>query len=351
MKLFKCFVLSVLVISLSQCKKDPAMEEDIFSPTPFEHVSPAGFPTINNIPTDNRSTLEGIALGRKLFYDSILSGDNSLSCGGCHAQQFAFSDNNKVFSEGINGSLGGRNTPAIINVLWSNSMFWDGRAATVEMQALGPVPNEVEMNIPWVEAIIKLQAHADYPALFEAAFDSITITKTLVAKAIAQFERTLVSANSKYDRYLAGTTSLTAEEQRGHDIFFSEKGDCFHCHGGALLSDNKFHNNGLDAFFDDKGLGDVTGNSADDGRFKSPTLRNISVTAPYMHDGRFANLMDVIDFYSEDIEFSATIDPILRGVANGGLQLDSLEKADLLAFLETLTDTTFLNNPDFSPKL
>ena len=187
-----------------------------------------------------------------------------------------------------------------------------------------------------------------YPDLFFKAFGTRTIDSTLVVKAIAQFERTMISSNSKWDRYLRGEVQLTQAESKGFEIFFTEKGDCFHCHTTILFTDHIFHNNGLDSEFADKGLFDVTGDPNDMGKFKTPTLRNLEFTAPYMHDGRFETLEEVIDFYSHEVKFSPTIDPLMKKVQQGGIQLTDEEKESLLAFLKTLTDNSFNENPDFS---
>jgi len=187
--------------------------------------------------------------------------------------------------------------------------------------------------------------------MFLNAFGTEKIDSTLVTKAIAQFERTLISGNTKFDQYLLGNTSLSQQELNGFTIFMSEdKGDCFHCHGSdnnPLWTDNDFHNNGLDASFNDLGLGAVTGDPNDNGKFKSPSLRNLVYTAPYMHDGRFSTLEEVINHYSEGLQSSSTIDPLMKKVNQGGVQLTPLEKADLKAFLITLTDDDFINNLSF----
>ncbi|MCP4457754.1 MAG: cytochrome-c peroxidase [Cytophagales bacterium] len=342
---FVLILITVGLFLLVNCKEDSPTIED--HPTPYELVIPEGFPEMT-VPDDNPMTVEGISLGRMLFYDPILSGDSTQSCATCHAQAFAFSDNGNQFSEGIDGEVGDRNSTAIINPGWLPSLFWDGRASSVEDQAFGPVPNPIEMHEEWTEATDKLNAHADYPDLFLKAFETDDIDSVLVVKAIAQFERTLISSNSKFDRYLARTEELTESEQNGLDLFFSEVGDCFHCHGTILFTDNLFHNNGLDRTFTDLGLGGVTDDSNDDGKFKAPTLRNIAFTAPYMHDGRFNTLEEVIDFYSEGLQSSPTIDPLLTGVLHGGRNLSNLEKEDLISFLLTLSDSTFIANPDFS---
>ncbi len=335
---------------LTNCKKAGSGDENLhetFDPTHLELTIPQGFPDMI-IPDDNPTTVEGVALGRLLFYDEILSGNDSQSCATCHNQSFAFSDNGKKTSEGIDGIEGNRNAPAVINIGWLPSLFWDGRANTVEDQALGPVPNPIEMHLSWTDAMSKLNNDANYPDLFFKAFGTYEIDSTLVVKAIAQFERTLISSNSKWDSYLKGEVALTQAEAKGFEIFFTEKGDCFHCHTTILFTDNLFHNNGMDSTFSDNGLSNITNNPNDIGKFKTPTLRNIEFTAPYMHDGRFATLEEVIDFYSEGIVWSSTIDPLMKKVSQGGVHLNEEEKNNLIAFIKTLTDTTFVVNSDYS---
>ncbi len=344
------YILTLLFLSLLfyQCKEEsPEPPQEVYDPTPYNLVIPQGFPDMH-IPDGNALTEEGVALGRMLFYDPILSGDNTQSCASCHDQKFAFSDNGRQFSEGIDGILGDRNAPPVINIGWMPSLFWDGRAASVEAQAMGPVPNPIEMHLEWPEAMNKLQADTDYPGLFFKAFGTDQIDSTLVTKAIAQFERTLISSNSKWDQYLRGEVELSQAEAQGFEIFFTEKGDCFHCHATILYTDNLYHNNGLDSIIKDIGLEIVSGDHNDRGKFKSPTLRNIEFTAPYMHDGRFASLEEVIDFYSEGVKWSPSVDPLMKKVNQGGLHLTPQEKNYLLAFIKTLADTTFINNPTYA---
>lgn len=305
------------------------------------------------IPIINPQTVEGVALGKKLFFDPILSRDNTISCASCHAPQHAFTDN-AAKSVGVNGAVGTRNSMPLFNLAWNydDRFAWDGKELGLERQALEPIANPTEMHNPLPEVIQKLQADADYPLLFNQAFGAVPITPQLVGRALAQFERTLISANSKFDRYSLGLEQLTAQELNGLDIFLREdKGDCFHCHGNPnnpLWTDNAFHNNGLDATFTDLGFGAVTGDPADNGKFRSPSLRNLAYTAPYMHDGRFATLDEVIDHYSEGLVASPTIDPLMKKVDEGGVQLTAQEKADLKAFLLTLSDPSFISNPAFS---
>lgn len=316
-------------------------------PDTFAIVVP-GFPPMP-LPPDNPLSRPGVALGRRLFHDPILSGDGTLACAGCHGQAFAFSDHGRRFSLGIDGIAGDRNAPAIVNAAWNTDNFWDGRARTLEDQALGPVPNPIEMHLEWTEAVARLRAHPEYPLLFRQVFGTNEITSDRVVKAIAQFERTLISNDSKYDRVLRGLAVFTSSEARGYILFQNERGDCFHCHVVAsnLFTDQDHHNNGLDSLPPDTGRAAVTGRTSDFGKFRTPTLRNIAATAPYMHDGRFDTLEQVLDHYDSGGFGSASVDPLIRvGV---GLGLTARDKQDIIAFLHTLTDSTFLANPDFGP--
>lgn len=351
------FVGGILIYS---CSKD---EDEIPNPTigigsgatPYELEIPFLFAlNIDSpyIPVNNPMTVEGVALGRKLFFDPILSGNGTQSCATCHAPQFAFAENT-AFSTGIDGIQGNRNAMPLFNMAWNwnEKFFWDGRANSIEAQALGPVVNPIEMHNTWQNAVNTLQNHVDYPQLFKLTFGTPVIDSNKVIKAIAQFERTLISGNSKFDKYLRGEVSLTPAEANGFNIFIDEaRGDCFHCHGNSnqpLWTDNDFHNNGLDATFTDNGLGDITGDPNDNGKFKTPSLRNLAFTAPYMHDGRFTTLDEVINHYSEGLVNSPTIDPLMKTVGSGGVHLSPSDKADLKAFLLSLSDDDFINNPDF----
>jgi cytochrome c peroxidase len=304
------------------------------------------------IPTNNPQTFEGVTLGKKLFFDTILSSNGTQSCASCHSPQNAFTDNTPT-SDGVDGVFGTRNSMPLFNLAWNygERFAWDGKELSLERQAEEPVQNPIEMHSNWNNVIDRLQNHSEYPELFRLAFKTSTITKELTTKAIAQFERTLISADSKFDRYSLGQATLTQQELNGLDIFLREdKGDCFHCHGNPnnpLWTDNDFHNNGLDATFTDLGLGAVTGDTNDNGKFRSPSLRNLAFTAPYMHDGRFATLDDVINHYSEGLVNSPTIDPLMKQIDQGGVKLTTQEKSDLKAFLLSLSDPSFINNTEF----
>ena len=312
--------------------------EPISEPTPYILDIPNAFP-IMSIPPGNPLTEEGVALGRKLFFDPILSIDSTVACANCHTPAASFSDP-LAFSEGVSG-VTPRNSMPIINIGWMPTLFWDGRAISAEDQALQPIENEIEMGETLDNVVIKLTRHPEYPTLFNEAFQTHVITPGHIAKAIAQYERTLISTNAKYDQFKAGNATLTEQEELGRTLFFNERGDCFHCHGTNLFTDNRFHNNGLDAFPEDLGLATITGRPFDIGKFKTPTLRNVEYTAPYMHDGRFQTLEEVIDFYDSGTKPSETIDPLIG--RRRQLNLTPEEKSALLAFMKTLSDPGFLN--------
>lgn len=349
------FVIFCIVAIFISCRKDKIG----YTPTPYELEIPSHFPSMI-IPENNPMTKEGVSLGRMLFYEERLSGDNSMSCATCHAPENSFTDPNQ-FSTGIDGIAGTRNSMALINLGWQKFFFWDGRAKSLEEQILEPIPNPLEMHQKWKDAVSKLQQDVEYRNMFYKAFGEEGIDSVKVSKAIAQFIRTMISGSSKYDVMYKFENSLplnsvdqsilssiSPEDWAGYDLFKSLNGaDCLHCHSGILMHINKFSNNGLDATFTDQGRGAITGSPNDMGRFKIPTLRNIALTAPYMHDGRFGTLDEVIEHYSSEVVSSPTIDPLMEYLSSGGVQLDSQEKYLLKKFLMTLTDYSFINNPEF----
>jgi len=329
------------------CKKD--QPETITPPAPYVLNIPPLFkekliPPV--IPIDNPLTEEGVTLGKRLFFEKKLSVDGTISCASCHLPRQAFSDIRAV-SLGVQKKEGSRNAMPLFNLAWNydDRFDWDGKSLGLEAQALEPVTHPLEMQNNWSVVAQSLRANPDYPPMFTAAFGTPVIDSASVTKALAQFERTLISANAPFDRYLMGVGNLTPAQQRGFELFMAEdKGDCFHCHGSEnnpLWTDNAFHNNGLDSVFVDLGLGGVTGDPADNGKFRTPSLRNLTRTAPYMHDGRFQTLEAVIDHYSEGLRPSPTIDPLMKKVQQGGVRLTDQEKADLLAFLRSLTENQF----------
>lgn len=348
-----------LLLGLSACKRD----EPVTDPVPYEFSIPSGYPQPVQ-PPDNVATEEGVALGRRLFYDKRLSADNSMSCASCHKQEDAFTDVNR-FSVGIHGQPGVRNSMALINLAFNPNQFffWDGRAVTLEQQVFEPVRNPVELASDWNSTVQKIKSEPVYPPLFKAAFGSETIDSVRISKAIAQFLRTIVSFNSRFDKWAKGEGTLTPQEQNGLSLIQSQtKGDCFHCHNSAdrLFSRYGHTNNGLDpqsAWSNpgfDFGRSKVTGNPADKAKFKVPTLRNIMLTPPYMHDGRFATMEDVlIGHYLTGGKVSETIDPLMEYSpqampANPGLNLTPQDIQDIIAFLHTLTDTDLTTNPKFA---
>lgn len=356
-------LIASISLAWSSCKDDPACDncdDDLISgtynPTSYTLEFPDFLP-VAIIPEDNPMTEEGIELGRMLFYDPILSVDSSMSCASCHLIEKAFTDG-LAKSVGVQGLETRRSSMAIENLVFmQNDFFWDGRSPSLEDQALKPVEAHDELNDTWENVVNKFKRHPDYPQRFRAAFGierKSEITKELAAKAIAQFERTLISANSKYDAVVwRNEGEFTEEEEEGFELFKVETAitighpGCTHCHNAPLMTDNSFRNNGLDDVaaledFVDKGRGEVTNTVFDNGKFRVPSLRNIALTAPYMHDGRFETLEEVLDHYASGG----------HGVENEDtniIQFDLTpeEKQALIAFLHTLTDTSFINNPAY----
>jgi cytochrome c peroxidase len=344
-------VLALLITALTAWR----MAGDPVPTGPYVLQYPASFGNRFTIPADNPTTKEGVYLGRMLFYDPRLSSIATVSCATCHQQSRAFTDG-LAHSVGVSGKFTQRNSMALVNLLWVRQLFWDGRSNSLEEQALIPMAHADEMGMKVGMAARRLQGVAPYPALFRQVFGSDTITDVRIGKAIAQFERTLISADAPYDQYLAGTHTLTGAEQHGLALFTeamnpergTRGGNCAHCHGGPKLYQELFHNNGLDADPTDAGRQTITNLALDRGRFRVPTLRNVALTAPYMHDGRFATLDAVLDHYSEHVQESPTLARELTAEQAGGLRLTTTEKLDLIAFLHTLTDSTFIRNPLFA---
>lgn len=326
---------------------------------PVEPPPPAGRDTLNvslpgfpppNVPLDNPVTRQGAELGERLFREKLLSADGTQACASCHQPGRGFSDSLR-FSVGIAADgfpHGNRNAPALINLAFGKTMFWDGRASNLEAQVNGPVTNPIEMHENWDRVVTKLSQAPLYPSLFEAAFDTREITADRVAKAIAQYERTLTTNNSKFDRFLRGEALLDSTELRGYVLFqtdptpTSNGADCWHCHSQPLFTDHDYHSVGLDAAPADRGRAAVTNDPNDEGEYKTPTLRNLVFTPPYMHDGRFRTIDEVIDHYNAGVVETANRSPFAHLAANGGLRLTAGEKHALKRFLLTLTDSTFV---------
>ena len=371
----------ILIISFSlllfSCKKDDP-EPILYQPTPYNIEIPFGFPTNLNIPADNPMTVEGIELGRYLFYDGRMSGrthlDSLMSCATCHIQANSFECgiDHPEYIGGFTHGITGKPTPHVmlpmINLVWNSSGYlWNGfiysenpnaQFRNIEDLVWMGIVAEHEMNSDTNRAKEVIQNIPGYPELFKKAFGSETVTVKNMGRAIAQFIRTIISANSKFDKYLRGEVQLSQSELHGFVLFTTEEGaDCFHCHGGygnPLFTTHLYYNNGKDSLFtgpyeDTRDRYHVTGDPMDYGAYKATTLRNIELTGPYMHDGRFATLDDVIDFYSHHLLWSPYINPLMHHINNGGVQLTPNEKADLKAFIQTLRDNEFLTNSDFGP--
>jgi len=314
-----------------------------FGADPVELNYPKNWKKPNYDFEKNPLTKQGVALGRKLFYDPILSKDSTTSCSSCHLSFTAFTHVDHALSHGIGDSIGNRNSPALMNLAWGKSFMWDGSVHHLDVQALAPISDPRELGEDLNHVIEKLQITGSYPRLFDLAFGESQITGEHLLKALAQFQLTLISANSKYDKVSRGVEMFTEQEAKGYEIF---KKNCSSCHREPLFTNGEFANNGLsiDSFLMDFGRMNITQNAADSLKFKVPTLRNIEFSFPYMHDGRFKKLREVINHYSTGIRKSETLAPVLQN----GIELTSNEKVDLIAFLLTLTDKEFLFNRDFA---
>lgn len=352
MPLKKIFI-SFIIIGLTLCL---SFQDRVKKPRPYKFPEMAFFPEMPSSP-ENPVTEEGVALGRFLFYEELLSGDSSISCGHCHQQKRAFSDAPLTFSNGHMLRKNKRNTPALFNLAWYTSLFWDGRSPSIEEQVFHPLRGKNELNLSWKQAVKRISDQKFYRDKFIAAFGDDKVDSNRISKAIAQFERTLLSYNSKYDKALRLELQLSKMEYAGFVIMNDQSmGDCLHCHITdplPLATNLKFSNNGLDSAweildFKDPGLGKITGDSSDYGKFKVPSLRNIAITGPYMHDGRFETLEEVLDFYSEGIQENLNIDSKMTRAHKGGVHFNELEKKQVIAFLNALTDSTFISDPKFS---
>ena len=314
----------------------------------------------DNMPSTNVTTDFGATLGRVLFYDKRLSTNQTVSCSSCHQREHGFSDSRK-FSVGFNGGLTGRNSMGLSNARWyqRRHFFWDERANTLEDQVLMPIQNSTEMGMTLQSLTNRLSAEPFYTNLFAVTFGTPVINADRISRALAQFVRSIVSVKSKYDSGVTnGFANFTSQENLGRQIFLGQVGiaTCAACHGtDNFVPGPAINNNGLEFPFVDKGLGGITGNAPDDGKFKVPSLRNIELTSPYMHDGRFATLEEVVEFYNSGVVDNPNLSPPLRnppGSPNAGqplrLNLTTAQKAALVAFLKTLTDTNLATDEKFA---
>ena len=312
--------------------------------TPLTQNRPGGWPAPAYQFSNNPPTRRGFELGKKLFYDSGLSRNHSVSCASCHKQADGFANAGTSLSVGANGLQGNRKSPSLCNLAWNKAFLWDGGVNNLEVQPLAPITNPLEMNNTLANVVRYLDSSDQYTQLFKNVFGDSRITGQRVLKALAQFTGSLVSCNSKYDKYMRGKQGATFTKQELHGLALFRK-NCESCHKEPLFTDYSYKNTGLipDPKLNDKGRMHITGLTEDSLKFKVPTLRNIAVAYPYMHDGRFKTLGEVIDHYLAVRTGDTTIATELRS----GIRLSEEGKRDLISFLETLTDTAFLNNPAF----
>jgi cytochrome c peroxidase len=326
-------IITIVFFLVIGCKKDPSLSGATDDDT-IEFLVPANWPEPVYKFQNNTLSKAGFELGRKLFYETKLSRDNTVSCGSCHQPFAAFAHIDHTVSHGVDNLLGTRNSPPIFNLNWHTSFFWDGGVNHIEMQPINPIQNPVEMDETIENVVNKLKADAGYRAMFASAFGDETVTSQRIFKAMAQFMGMMVSANSKFDRYMRGEAGgdMTSAELSGLQVFRSK---CASCHKEPLFSDFTMRNNGL-----------PTTSVNDSGRaHKVPSLRNLRYTYPYMHDGRFATLEQVLDYYTTSIHNSGPVDP---AIGTTGIILSAQNKADLISFLNTLNDEAFVKDTRFA---
>ncbi len=331
------FISTLSILTLS-CERidEPKKEENPYSFTVPDYI---GKPVYNfeNNPFSNK----GYELGRLLFYDPILSSDSSVSCANCHNQAHAFADHHVALSTGVNNKIGTRNSPPIFNLAWHPHFMWDGGINHLEIMPLAPITNHLEMNETMGNVIKKLNKNSTYKTLFKNAFFVDSINDQKLFYALTQFIGKIQSFGSKYDKVKQGKEQFTPDENKGYALF---KTHCNSCHTEPLFSSFEFVNNGIDSIFKDKGRYLITLNHSDEGLFKIPSLRNVALTYPYMHDGRFRTLNEVMNHYSENIKKSKTLDHRI----SQPLKLKQDEIQNIVLFLNTLTDYEFTNNKLYS---
>ncbi|MCC7246552.1 MAG: cytochrome-c peroxidase [Saprospiraceae bacterium] len=340
----KIFCLLFAVLLFASCKKD----DPVVVPEDVKFTVPSNFPAPTYSFSSNEITQSGFELGRRLFYDPIFSRDSSISCGDCHISYSAFSHVDHITSHGINGLLGKRNAPAVQNMAWRTSFFWDGGVPLLDLVPLNAIQNPVEMDEVPANVVRKLNRSSVYPAMFKKAFPGLdTISGADMLKALSQFMNMLVSANSRYDHYVRGESggTLSADELAGLALF---KAKCSTCHATDLFTDQSFRNNGiLSDFTLDKCRYEVSTFPDDIGKFAVPSLRNVERTPPYMHNGKFKTLEAVLNHYTSGVKDTPSLDPLLKQNGQLGIPLTDIEKQQIIAFLKTLTDESFSTDPRF----
>lgn len=345
----KTFTIVAIIAIAASCKKEPVTNnnnnnngnDDTVVMTPYEFILPTHFPAVT-IPENNQLYVERIELGKQLFFDTRLSNDGS-NCASCHKPEYGFS------IPGVSAFDKGQTSLPLINLAWSKNFMWNGRiSGTLEDVMM------MELTVRFNTDVAKINNISEYRVMFKNFYGVDEIKYEDMAKALAQYMRILVSRDTKYDRFVKGQATLTQMEEEGRRIFFSEKGDCFHCHTNLLATDNMMHNNGLDSVYVkeiDLGYYNVTQNPNDKGKFRTPNLRNVALRTNYMHDGRFTTLEDVVDFYNTGVNKVATVDPLMTKDNRDdvfGLGLNEVEKKQLVAFLKTFTDSTMIADKAFA---
>ncbi|WP_299014828.1 cytochrome c peroxidase [uncultured Polaribacter sp.] len=346
----KLFLISVGFLLLFSCSAEE--EEYVKIPTNIDLQIPSNFPDIDYDLSKNPLTEEGIALGKMLFYEGRLASDGIISCGFCHEQASAFTHHGHTTSHGVDGKTGFRNAQPIQNLAFFSEFTWDGAAIHLDLQPIIPITSDFEMNETIPSVISKLSSYKEYDILFSNAFGDAEVTSERLLKALSQFMVTMISGDSKYDKVIRKeeNAAFTTKEEKGFQIFSNK---CASCHSGALFTDKNYRNNGIPVnsrFPEEEGRKRVSGFAEDFYKFRVPSLRNVEMSFPYMHDGRFGTLEDVLNFYTDGmVENGSEVDPILRKADGSlGIDLTQEDKENVIAFLKTLTDNTFLNDERFA---
>jgi cytochrome c peroxidase len=339
-KLHITITLFVTVLILLSFRDDPNKRITLKNVT---FLNPKGFPKPTYNFETNKLSPDKFILGRKLFYDNLLSKDNTVNCGTCHQQFAAFAHIDHKLSHGIYNKIGNRNVPALQNLIWNDSYMWDGGVNNLEVQPINPITNPIEMDESIVNVLAKLKKDSSYVALFKKAYNDTLINSERLLKSLAQFTSLLISSNSRYDKFVNKLDTLSGSEKAGLALF---KNKCSSCHAEPLFTDNSFRDNGIeaDSALNDIGRAKVTGLDKDKHTFKVPSLRNVEMTFPYMHDGRFKSLEQVVNHYADPSNFSSTAEANLKKIG----VLSQIDKLNLIAFLKTLTDKAFLYDRRFA---
>jgi cytochrome c peroxidase len=343
--ILKSIVAFAILFNLISCEKQTDIEEPEVIERPLFR-QPEHFPKATYNFSSPLVSVAGFWLGKRLFYDARLSRDGTVSCGSCHLQAAAFTHHGHDISHGIDDQLGNRNALPIQNMAFKKTFFWDGGVHNLDLLALAPIANPVEMDEVPENVLTKLRQDESYRKDFKKAYGTDEITMVQFLKALGQFQAALISDNSKYDKYVRGETNLETEELQGLEIF---KQKCGSCHGGILFTDETYRNNGLEVYFRSTDLGrfNISSLEEDKYKYKVPSLRNVELTAPYMHDGRFRNLEAVLNHYDEGVNDTQNLDKSLKNSKRLGIPLSDAEKSKLITFLKTLTDNDFITDQRF----